>query len=139
MTFVVKTGGDPLTVVPALRTAVRELDVNQPIARVQTLASMLDRALWLSRASAMDRVADRCLGHVVCAARVFASASFAVSLRKAGKSQSGSRSVRRRPSSAAASYRTCWRPRRWVRRWEASWRGRFARDNCLAGSLDRSR
>jgi putative ABC transport system permease protein len=82
MTFVVKTGGDPLTVVPALRAAVRELDVDQPIAHVQTLASMLDRALWLSRASAWIVSLIGVSATLFALLGVFASASFAVSQRK---------------------------------------------------------
>jgi len=82
MTFVVKTSGDPLAAVPALRAAVHELDANQPIARVQTLASMLDRVLWLSRASAWIVSAIGVSAALFALLGVFASASFAVSQRK---------------------------------------------------------
>jgi putative ABC transport system permease protein len=45
MTLVVKAAGDPLSLTPAIRQVVQRLDPEQPIARVNALASILDARL----------------------------------------------------------------------------------------------
>jgi predicted permease len=45
MVFVVRTAGDPTTLVPALRSAVARLDPAQPISRVSTMDEHLARSL----------------------------------------------------------------------------------------------
>ena len=45
MTLVVKTARDPLSLTPAIRQVVQRLDPEQPIARVNALASILDARL----------------------------------------------------------------------------------------------
>jgi putative ABC transport system permease protein len=42
MTVVLRTTGEPTTIAPALRTAVRELDPDQPLAQVAALEDVLD-------------------------------------------------------------------------------------------------
>ncbi len=42
MTVIVRTTGDPVAMAPALRAAVRELDPDQPLARVTTLEDSID-------------------------------------------------------------------------------------------------
>jgi putative ABC transport system permease protein len=44
MTYVIRTPGDPLALVPAVRAAVRAVDPEQPIAEVGTLRALLDTA-----------------------------------------------------------------------------------------------
>jgi putative ABC transport system permease protein len=43
--------GDPLSAVPAVRSVVRGIDPDQPIAHVETMSSLLNQSLWLSRAA----------------------------------------------------------------------------------------
>jgi ABC-type antimicrobial peptide transport system permease subunit len=45
MAFVVRTTGDPRTIVPALRSAVARLDPAQPISRVSTMDEHVARSL----------------------------------------------------------------------------------------------
>jgi putative ABC transport system permease protein len=49
--FVVKTAGDPLALVAAIRREVLSRDANQPISNVTTMAGLVDRALARSRYS----------------------------------------------------------------------------------------
>lgn len=50
--LVIAADGDPFAIVPSVRAAVHEIDPDQPIASVRTMASLLGSALWMSRASA---------------------------------------------------------------------------------------
>jgi predicted permease len=49
MTFQVRTSTDPEAIVPALRREVAEVDINVPIARLDTLVQRIDKALLLER------------------------------------------------------------------------------------------
>jgi predicted permease len=49
MTFQVRTGGDPESVVTALRNEVAEVDANIPITKIDTLVQRIDKALVLER------------------------------------------------------------------------------------------
>jgi len=49
MTFQVRTGGDPESVVAALRNEVAEVDSNIPITKIDTLVQRIDKALLLER------------------------------------------------------------------------------------------
>ncbi len=44
MTYAIRTAGDPLALVPSVRSTIRALDPEQPIADVGTLRAMLDEA-----------------------------------------------------------------------------------------------
>jgi putative ABC transport system permease protein len=46
MTFVVRSAGDPLRLVPALRTAVAEVDRNLPIFNMKTLDEYVAEQIW---------------------------------------------------------------------------------------------
>jgi len=46
MTFVVRTTSDPLTLVPALRSAVRSLDQDQPIIQIRTMDNVVAESIW---------------------------------------------------------------------------------------------
>src|SRR6185436_19637604 len=48
-TFQVRTTVDPLSVVPAIRREVRQIDPNLPIFRVQTLDNQIDESLGQDR------------------------------------------------------------------------------------------
>jgi putative ABC transport system permease protein len=54
MTLVVRTGGDPLAIVPALRSAVRVMDANLPVYDVQTMESRLGDGLARARFAAIS-------------------------------------------------------------------------------------
>jgi predicted permease len=45
LTLVVRAATDPMTLVPSIREVVRRLDPEQPVARITTLAAMLDARL----------------------------------------------------------------------------------------------
>jgi putative ABC transport system permease protein len=45
MTFVVRTNGDPLTIVPRVRETIRSLDPNVPMSDVRSLQTVADNAL----------------------------------------------------------------------------------------------
>jgi predicted permease len=45
LTLVVRAAADPMTLVPSIREAVRRLDPEQPVARITTLAALLDARL----------------------------------------------------------------------------------------------
>jgi predicted permease len=51
-TLVLKTTGDPLLVLPAVRAAVRELDPNVPLFEVRTMAEHLEFATFVQRTAA---------------------------------------------------------------------------------------
>ena len=49
MTLVARTSGDPMTLAPAVRQAIWSIDPDQPVWKVRTLASLVDRSLDLER------------------------------------------------------------------------------------------
>jgi len=48
-TLHVRTAGDPMAALPAVRSAVQELDRQLPLVQVQTISELLDQALWAAR------------------------------------------------------------------------------------------
>ena len=65
-TLLVRTAGEPLNAVPAVRAAIRELNKDQPIAEIGTVAESL------SRSTAMPRLTTFVLGGVSAFALVIA-------------------------------------------------------------------
>jgi putative ABC transport system permease protein len=53
MTLVVRTEGDPAALAPAVREEIRRIDRNQPIARLETLASIVSASIAQPRANAV--------------------------------------------------------------------------------------
>ncbi len=51
-TVVVRTVGDPLTLVNSLRRAVWDVDANQPVVKVETMQDVVDDSIWRPRFSA---------------------------------------------------------------------------------------
>ena len=45
-TLVIRTAGDPLSLVPALRRAMQSVDNDVPLYRIQSLEQVVDRSLW---------------------------------------------------------------------------------------------
>jgi putative ABC transport system permease protein len=97
MILTVRTDGDPLSVVAALREQVRKLDPDQPIANVATLETGLARAVAAPRLRTLLRL------HAATLSRWRPSAS-------TGSSRSASPSEIARSASGSP-----WQCRRWVR------------------------
>jgi putative ABC transport system permease protein len=74
--------GDPLTLVPAVRAAVRDVDPTQPVANVRTLSSMMESALWLSRAATWLLTIFGGAALVFALLGVFGAASYGVAQRR---------------------------------------------------------
>jgi ABC-type antimicrobial peptide transport system permease subunit len=49
MTLVARTSGDPMALAPAVRQAIWSIDPDQPVWKVRTLGSLVDRSLDLER------------------------------------------------------------------------------------------
>jgi hypothetical protein len=49
MTLVARTSGDPMSLAPAVRQAIWSIDADQPVWKVRTLGSLVDRSLDLER------------------------------------------------------------------------------------------
>jgi len=83
LTLVVATeSGDPLSLVPAVRTAVRAIDPDQPIADVRTMTSLMSASLWLSRAAAWLLTVFGGAALTFALLGVFSAASYAVTQRR---------------------------------------------------------
>jgi putative ABC transport system permease protein len=48
-TLLIRTAGDPMQFVPMIRSAVRSLDKNQPLAEIETIEEVLDRSTAVPR------------------------------------------------------------------------------------------
>jgi putative ABC transport system permease protein len=73
---------DPLSVVGAVREAVRGVDPSQPIANVRTLTSLMTQALWLSRAATWLLTIFGGAALAFALLGVFGAASYAVAQRR---------------------------------------------------------
>ncbi len=69
MTVVIRTGGEPASIAPALRAVVRELDPDQPLARVASMEELIDGQTaarrfntWLFGAFGMAAIALTAIG-----------------------------------------------------------------------------
>jgi predicted permease len=83
LTLVVSAdAGDPLTMVPSIRAAVRGLDPDQPIANVRTMTSLMGASLWLSRAAAWLLTVFGGAALIFALLGVFGAASYAVVQRR---------------------------------------------------------
>jgi putative ABC transport system permease protein len=81
MTVVVKSALDPTALVPMLRTAVGEIDGNQPIANVRTVASLVTQSTAKQRFSATLMAAFATVGALLAVLGVYGVLSFSVSNR----------------------------------------------------------
>jgi putative ABC transport system permease protein len=82
MSLVVRTSGNPLTIVPAMRNAVRALDKDQPVALVQTLDEHISASVLQPRLLTTLLSAFAVLGLVLAAVGVYAMMSYSVSQRR---------------------------------------------------------
>jgi len=81
MAVAVRTAGDPLAVVPAIRAAAAEVDPTQPISGVNTMAAHLDHAYSRARFLAELTIAFGALALVLAVMGVYGVTSFAVTQR----------------------------------------------------------
>jgi putative ABC transport system permease protein len=83
LTLVISTeAGDPLTIVPSVRAAVRAVDPDQPIAEVRTMTSLMGASLWLSRAAAWLLAVFGGAAVTFALLGVFGAASYSVAQRR---------------------------------------------------------
>jgi putative ABC transport system permease protein len=82
MSLVVRTAGDPMMIVSAMRNEVRALDKDQPMALVQTLEEHISESVLQPRLLTMLLSVFAGLGLVLAAVGVYAMMSYSVSQRR---------------------------------------------------------
>jgi ABC-type antimicrobial peptide transport system permease subunit len=73
---------DAVLLVPPVRTAVRSIDLDQPIANVRTMSSLMSASLWLSRASMWLLTLFGGAALLFALVGVFGAAAYAVTQRR---------------------------------------------------------
>jgi putative ABC transport system permease protein len=81
MAIAVRTAGDPIAVVPAIRAAAAEIDPTQPISGVSTMSTHLDHAYGRARFLARLTVVFGALSLLLAVMGVYGVTSFAVAQR----------------------------------------------------------
>jgi predicted permease len=81
MTFQVRTGGDPESVVAALRNEVAEVDANIPITKIDTLVQRIDKALLLERMFSRLTASFGLLALVLVCVGLYGTMSYSVARR----------------------------------------------------------
>ncbi|MGH7710946.1 MAG: FtsX-like permease family protein, partial [Gemmatimonadaceae bacterium] len=81
MTLYVRTAGDPLDIVPALRSEVAALDANMPVSDVRTMNSALGTALLPARLTGSVIGIFGVLGLVLAAVGLYGVISYSVAQR----------------------------------------------------------
>jgi predicted permease len=78
MTLVVRTSGDPAALAKPLRDAVRAIDRDQPIGRLETMSALVDKSLGTSRLSTMLFGLFGTVGLVLAAVGIYGVMSYGV-------------------------------------------------------------
>ena len=82
LSLIVRTSGNPLAVVPAVRNEVRALDKDQPVALVQTLEDHISQSVLQPRLLTMVLSTFAGLALLLAAVGVYAMMSYSVSQRR---------------------------------------------------------
>ncbi len=82
LTLVVAADRDPAAIVAAVRGVVRQIDPDQPISFVRTMASLMSSSLWLSRAATWLLTLFSGAAAFLALLGVFGAASYAVAQRR---------------------------------------------------------
>ena len=81
MTLMAHTAGDPLTMIGAVRNAIRELDANIPVAEVQTLGNYFSVGLYPFRLLAMIMGACGLMALLLATVGIYGVVSYSVAQR----------------------------------------------------------
>jgi putative ABC transport system permease protein len=82
MSLILRTAGDPMTIVSAMRNEVRALDKDQPVALVQTLEEHISESVLQPRLLTTLLSVFAGLGLILAAVGVYATMSYSVSQRR---------------------------------------------------------
>jgi putative ABC transport system permease protein len=82
VTLHVRTTGDPMSALPAARSAVQELDRQLPLVQVMTISEVLDQALWAARFGAGLLLVFGLLAMTLAAVGIYGVMSYTVEQRR---------------------------------------------------------
>lgn len=78
----VRTQGDPVRVLPALRREIRAIEPNLALTNLWTISEVLDRSLWASRMAAILLSAFGILGLLLAMVGLYGALAYSVSRRQ---------------------------------------------------------